>query len=585
MKSYNKWGLIWWLDALFYLVASISGLLAALFLTLFVAIPSMYDATGIEDFPTEDVIQEVQYGWPSWGVYMENKDAVIDFGFQLGMWTVIAGAVCLAALIGIWVLTGRFNRCLDGTIKLNWLDKIWSEVHIILLCLTIFGAGACGVPIYNIVPCENWFDLYKPGVATNRLYEIDNVLVIKMCLLGMLVLIILSIIIFTAIVKKLKAKKYWRHSMFGSLFVYACRGMDNLSKLTDGHNKIIRNYVIILIGMVILAMTWVGAIADVILIFMFVPKKVQKFLEIRKGVKEVKNGNLTYKIHVDVDFKGPKSDLDFLAQDINDISQATNIAIQNELKNQRMKTELISNVSHDIKTPLTSMITYLDLIKTEGLDSDNVESYFRIIDEKTHRLKALTDNLFEAAKASSGNIPVSMEEIDLEAIINQSLGEMSSRLAEKNLDIIVEKKCESCKVKADGQLLWRVIENLLGNISKYALPDSRVYISLREPSKLDLVTLCKADKKDRTLNDMELEDMLYSKKCTLIEIKNISEEKLNISSEELMERFKRGDEARSTEGSGLGLSIAKDLTTIMGGAFDINIDGDLFKAQVLLETA
>ena len=232
------------------------------------------------------------------------------------------------------------------------------------------------------------------------------------------------------------------------------------------------------------------------------------------------------------------------------------MAVQNELKNQRLKTDLISNVSHDLRTPLTSMVSYVDLLKTEGLDSENAPSYLTIIDEKTRRLQKLTEDLFEAAKASSGSIPVDIVKIEMSSIVNQAMAELEERLAANELDVIYTNKAEAIYVMADGQLLWRVIENLLTNVSKYALPKSRVYLDIRED-----------------------EQMIY------LDVKNISKDRLNISADELMERFKRGDESRNTEGSGLGLSIAKDLTFLMHGKFSIIIDGDLFKATVALQKA
>ena len=275
----------------------------------------------------------------------------------------------------------------------------------------------------------------------------------------------------------------------------------------------------------------------------------------------MKSGNLSYKIPVEADDNGPKSDLDKLASDINEISQATNLAVQNELKNQRMKTDLISNVSHDLKTPLTSMISYVDLLKTEGLESESAPEYLNIIDEKTQRLKILTENLFEAAKASSGNIPCDITDINITEIVNQALGEISDRLEARNLEVIVKNELLDGTVRADGKLLWRVIENLLSNVSKYALEGSRVYINLSD------VSINRQTGADRVL----------------LEVKNMSKDALNIPAEELMERFKRGDESRNTEGSGLGLAIAKDLTVLMGGIFEITVDGDLFKASVMLD--
>ena len=202
------------------------------------------------------------------------------------------------------------------------------------------------------------------------------------------------------------------------------------------------------------------------------------------------------------------------------------------------------------------MVSYVDLLKKEGLDSENAPEYLRIIDEKTSRLQKLTEDLFEAAKASSGDIPVNMERIEMISIANQALAELEENLAQNNIDVVFTPKLESAYVMADGQLLWRVIENLLTNVSKYALPGSRAYVDISQES--DKIRL---------------------------EVKNMSRDQLNISADELMERFKRGDESRNTEGSGLGLAIARDLTNLMNGSFDILIDGDLFKATVELNIA
>ena len=198
----------------------------------------------------------------------------------------------------------------------------------------------------------------------------------------------------------------------------------------------------------------------------------------------------------------------------------------------------------------------MGLLEKEGLDSENAPEYRRILDEKTNRLQKLSVDLFEAAKASSGDIPVDMTDVDAGQILSQALAELESNLREADLRVIFNRKIEDALVRADGRLLWRVLENVLVNASKYAVPGSRVYIDLyRERGRV------------------------------FIEVKNISREPLNIDPEELMERFKRGDDSRSTEGSGLGLAIASDLMRLMGGNFRIVIDGDLFKAVVELDQA
>jgi signal transduction histidine kinase len=298
-------------------------------------------------------------------------------------------------------------------------------------------------------------------------------------------------------------------------------------------------------------------LATLILALYFSVKWAKRYGELKRGVEEIAGGNLSYKISVQ---GAATSEFEKLSLKVNEIGGASELAMQNELKNQRLKTDLISNVSHDLKTPLTSIITYTDILKKEGADSENAAEYLRIIEEKSRRLKKLTEDLFEAAKASSGVMPVRSERIDLLSLINPELVEHGDGLAGIDLDIIVGAAKEHYYVKADSQLLWRVVDNLLNNVRKYAMPGSRVYIDLKEYRPAG-----------------------RARAATSLEIKNTSAAMLNIPADELMERFQRGDESRATEGSGLGLSIAGDLTRLMDGNFEIAIDGDLFKASVTLE--
>ena len=274
-------------------------------------------------------------------------------------------------------------------------------------------------------------------------------------------------------------------------------------------------------------------------------KKVEEFNAIKVGVKQVKEGNFRHTIVVP-----GEGELALLAADINSITDGLNKAVESEIKSERLKSELITNVSHDIRTPLTSIITYVDLLKSEQ-DPEKIAEYVEVLDQKAQRLKTLTDDLFEATKASSGNIPVNFEKIDLVSLITQGLGEFDDKIQENNLEFKLNHSSEKIHVRADGKLLWRTIENLLLNIFKYALKDSRVYIDISDAGSDAVLT-----------------------------IKNISAYELNISASELMERFTRGDAARSSQGSGLGLSIAKSLIEIQKGSFMIEIDGDLFKAVI-----
>ena len=238
---------------------------------------------------------------------------------------------------------------------------------------------------------------------------------------------------------------------------------------------------------------------------------------------------------------------------INSISDGLKTAIETQVKADRLKADLITNVSHDIKTPLTSIINYVDLIKRENVDNDKVREYIDILDKKSARLKNLTEDLVEASKASSGNIKMEMSRLDMTALAAQAGGEFDDKFAARNLEFNLDTGNAPAYVWADGRHLWRVFENLLNNAAKYAMEHTRIYA-------------------DVTVTDG---------KC-IFSIKNVSQNKLNISPDELTERFIRGDVSRSTEGSGLGLNIAQSLTRLMGGELVIEIDGDLYKAKVVL---
>ena len=559
VKAAGKGGL-GTLYGLAWLVTIVSGTACGILASLGVCLGSMSDLESYLEMTGEEEWAELN----PWLVYIPNMDNFSDMIANILTWAVAAAVIFAAAVVVLCVLTGRFSRNEDGTIRLSWFDRFWSELHIAGVCGFATAAVALCCPVVKLCSMMSWTDVFEPHITDDHWFGPSNAFIIKLCIAGMAACIALTVLCFLPLVKKLKDHKFWEKSLVGGILIWIYRklrgffgGIKRAFKESDGT---LTKVVGVLVAGAFLCATWLGLPVVVVLIFIFVPRIVKKFTAIKEGVAQVKSGNLDWKIPVEEDAQGVRGELDRLAADINEISQATGIAVQNELKNQRMKTELISNVSHDLKTPLTSMVSYIDLLKTEGLDSPNADSYLEIIDEKTQRLKVLTEDLFEAAKASSGAIPVHMDSIDLDALVSQSLGEMDQKLSARGLSVIVKNELESeggVRVKADGQLLWRVIENLLGNVSKYALEGSRVYVNISSPE----------DSK------------------VLLEIKNISGEQLNISAEELMERFTRGDASRNTEGSGLGLAIAKDLTKLMNGEFKLTVDGDLFKAGVLLERA
>jgi signal transduction histidine kinase len=264
--------------------------------------------------------------------------------------------------------------------------------------------------------------------------------------------------------------------------------------------------------------------------------------------KKISDGDLNHKIN-EADLI---PNMRVLAHYINNISLGLSTAVDEKLKSERFKTELITNVSHDIKTPLTSIINYVDLLKKEKLDNEIANQYIGILDSKSQRLKTLIEDLVEASKASSGAITLHMQKINFVELIKQTIGEFEDRLNERNLEVLLTMYEEPLYIYADGRSTFRILENIFSNVYKYALAGTRVYV-----------------------------DIMNTQDQAIVSIKNISASKLNISADELMERFVRGDLARSTEGSGLGLSIAQSLATLQEATFNIQLDGDLFKAVVI----
>lgn len=283
---------------------------------------------------------------------------------------------------------------------------------------------------------------------------------------------------------------------------------------------------------------------------MLCTRKARERHEIQEAIEAIAAGALDTKLNVEA-FHGQERDL---AAAVNNIREGLSEAVMDRIRNERMKADLITNVSHDIKTPLTSIVNYVDLLKRENLENENARNYIRVLDEKSQRLKHLTEDLVEASKISSGNIKLDMQTIDLVELIYQTGGEFNERFEARDLTIVTKLPHNSVLIQADGRQLYRAIENLYTNAAKYALENTRVYVELEVENDIAVFT-----------------------------IKNVSKTPLTGQEQggkDLTARFVRGEESRTTEGSGLGLSIAKNLTNLMGGNFTINIDGDLFVAAI-----
>ena len=306
------------------------------------------------------------------------------------------------------------------------------------------------------------------------------------------------------------------------------------------------------IGFLILAMNdrRAGPVGFFINLFLFFPLALWALISARKlrtGASEIAKGNTAYRI----DTKYLFGEFRRHAEDLNAIQSGISRAVDARLRSERMKTELITNVSHDIKTPLTSIISYVDLLSKEEIENEKAREYLEVLQRQSARLKKLTDDLVEASKASSGALPVTIEDCDLSVMLDQTAGEYGEKLTEKGLTLVVRKGEGSVPVRADVRHTQRIFDNLMGNILKYALPGTRVYLELAEGESGPAVIF-----------------------------RNTSRNELALSAEELTERFVRGDASRSSEGSGLGLSIARSLAELQGGSLAVTVDGDLFKVTL-----
>lgn len=452
-------------------------------------------------------------------------------------------SLILIILICAYLILSLGHRKSYEGIYLNYLDKLPLEIlfFILLFVGSIFGfIGYVGPTI------------------------IDSILAIIGVILFFIDLYICLAIFVSTIIKRIKAGTFYKSTLLYKILKWTNKTLTKFSiwiktntKLIFENTSITLKLAIIYFGFIlgsIILIIMSDLVPLLLLVFAFwvygfilLVKKVNKLYKIKDAVHQIYEGNNDIKLD-ETEFSG---DLVEMASDVNDIAGGFSNAIAESLKSERLKTELITNVSHDIKTPLTSIISYVDLLKQEDIKNEKAIEYINVLDNKSARLKRLIEDLVEASKASSGNIKLSKENLKVAELINQCIGEFEDRFKSKGLEIIANIPKEDLSIYADSRYMYRVIENIFSNITKYALENSRVYI-----------------------------DITYEYAKISISIKNISKDKLNISPDELMQRFVRGDKSRFTEGSGLGLSISKSLVELQGGKFEISIDGDLFKVNL-----
>lgn len=472
-------------------------------------------------------------------------------------------AICALALL--WVGLGMYLTVTAGNAineegipvqYLNKFDHLWTEAALGFVVVSGYGAYRGYLYLQNIAKLvyETRMGALEEGFQgmINRYGSF--------ALFGFLCSMLLSLF-FYSFMRRLRAGNLYKNSMIHWL-------VESLGKLFSmiftHQNAVISILLPYLIFMLVNVLAVLGIyysrkqlfVMGMLLLIVIVLDTVVGILlfknnaeqsDIVEGINRIRSGEVDYKLEVQK-LHGSNREM---ADAVNNIGEGIHNAVKTSMKDERLKTDLITNVSHDIKTPLTSIINYVDLLKRQDIQQEPAKGYISILDSKSQRLKELTDDLVEASKISSGNIVLKLEKLNLGELLKQTIGEFSEKLEDKKLTVVAEIEETPAWVYGDSRRMWRVMENLFNNICKYAMEGTRVYAELL--TKDDTVCL---------------------------HIKNISQAQMNIHAEELTERFIRGDSARSTEGSGLGLFIAKSLTNVQGGAFEIDLDGDLFKVNI-----
>ena len=444
---------------------------------------------------------------------------------------ILGGILYLLTLIYLTLAAGRGTEEEDRSISLTRFDRIRTEGAALLLLLPAWLITFAGTLMHNRVN-----GLGEAGVFGGVITFLLNFLF----LCGYL-----------SLVRRIKTRTLWKNSVLYAVLKHFYR-MVGRWKVTT---KVMLSYgMFLLVNMLLFFFGSLGIMLLVIFDFaagLILLQQARQRKQILEGIRKISEGDLNYQIPIEK----LSGDSLLLAEAVNHIGEGLSTAVEQSVKDERLKTDLITNVSHDIKTPLTSIINYVDLLKREDIPNERARNYIAILEDKSQRLKHLTDDLVEASKISSGNVKLELVRINFQELINQTNGEFSEKFEERE-QLVVNMPREPVIIEADGRRLWRIIENLYGNVAKYAMPGTRVYVELTVVGHM-----------------------------VRFHIKNISEQPLNIDAGELTERFIRGDVARSTEGSGLGLSITKTLTELQKGSFDIYLDGDLFKVTIIFPEA
>ena len=499
-----------------------------------------------EDIETGSIDDEFYRIWVTW----INERTFFDH-YLTGFLNL--GALTLLALI--WILwTAGHKKGAEG-IVITWQERIFFDLYAVVMITAVVALVFCTVGLAE--------QLYWSSSSVYAAQNEDFTTFFDLGVLGAGAVFAAGVgciaLLLRTFTVRLKARCLGKTTLLCRVAAWTVRTVHDFIRFLPFTWKLVLGF-----GAYVIFAFWlitVGRYDGVfMLMYFFLQLALLLFLSwwaygyyrLRQGTKTIAGGDLEYQI----DTRRMPYDLRLQAEDLNNISAGLSAAVDEKMKSERFKAELITNVSHDLKTPLTSIINYVDLLKTTAQTDPKAAEYIEVLDRKSQRLKKLTEDLVEASKASTGVLSVNREKIGMSQLIDQATAEWEEKLSDRRLTLVTTLPEGETWVYADGRHLWRGIDKLLSHCAKYAMEGTRIYLDLER-----------------------------GKGQVALSVKNISRDPLNVPAERLMERFVRGEESRSTEGSGLGLSIARSLTELQGGAFDLAVDGDLFKAIVTLPQA
>ncbi len=479
--------------------------------------------------------------WKNGDLFVQAQ-ILVSYGYRFAylFFVIIAVSAVFMLASFVFLMCAAGHRKETDEIMLTWLDRIPTDLYtgIVLIVESLLLAGMTEIS-YRIYDGFFWSFWFFAGVFAAGI-------------LGMMCLLSIAV--------RVKTKTIWKNTIIGKIIRVCWRfGKNTIEQIPMAGKAAVIYVGLSILELIVIAITGYAPGAEVffwmigkVLLAVFLLRVVSELRKLQDAGKHIAAGEVDYK----VDTTKMLSDFKEHGENLNHIGDGISKAVDERMKSERFKTELITNVSHDIETPLTSIINYVDLLQKEELNNPTAQEYLEVLDRQSSRLKKLIEDLIEASKASTGNLSVQMERCEAGVFLVQTVGEFKEKTDAANLELIIKKPEEPVYIMADGRHFWRIIDNMMNNICKYAQPGTRVYINLEQAFGTLTITF-----------------------------RNTSRAPLNISSEELMERFVRGDSSRNTEGNGLGLNIAKSLTELMQGTFKLIVDGDLFKVVLTFPVA